>query len=63
MLLSKSQRQHLADKLMDSANIFLATLVVGQFVEKTIHWLIILVGALFYISLVILTTNFRKGGG
>jgi len=60
--LDKSQRSHLADKVMDSANVILAALVVGQFVERTIQWLLVLAGLVFYITSVILTTRLKKGG-
>jgi len=33
MKLNNTQRKHLANKLMDTANIVVASLVVGQFVE------------------------------
>jgi hypothetical protein len=47
MKFDPSQRIHLANKLMDSANIILASLVVGQFVERAIQWALVFVGLVF----------------
>ena len=61
--LSTSQRQHLADKLVDSANVILAALVVvSGFVERAAQWPLVFVGPLLYIVAVILTTGLQKGG-
>jgi len=62
MRLSKDQRQHVADKGMDGANIILAALVVGQFVERSVPWPLVLAGLLFYGVIVVFTTWLRKGG-
>jgi hypothetical protein len=35
--LNTAQRKHLANMLKDSANVVLASLVIGQFVERTIN--------------------------
>lgn len=60
--LDKFQRKHLADKMMDSANVILAALVVGQFVEGLIRWRLVIAGTVLYLGLVVLTTELRKGG-
>lgn len=60
--LRRPQLQHLADKLMDSANVLLAALVIGQFVEKTLQWPMVAAGFTFYAILVIITTALRKEG-
>ena len=60
--LRRPQYQHLADKLMDSANVLLAALVVGQFVEKTLQWTVVASGFTFYVILVIITTTLRRKG-
>ena len=60
--LVKSQRKHLADKMMDSANVGLAALVVGQFVEGLIRWRLVIAGTVLYLGLVALTTDLQKGG-
>ena len=61
--LNQAQYQHLADKLMDSANIFLASLVVGQFVEQSIQWMLVIMGLVTYGVLIVVTTILRKKGG
>ena len=60
--LSKSQREHLADKMMDSANVVQAALVVGQFLERSIQWVLVIVGLAFFTLAVVVTTKLRKGG-
>ena len=61
--LDKSQREHLADMFKDSANIVLAALVVGQFLEAIVRWSLVFSGLLFYGLMVVLTTRLAKGGG
>lgn len=60
MRLTRSQRVHLADKLMDSGNYALVALVLGQFVEGKIQWAFAFVGVIVYFSLLIITTGLRK---
>lgn len=62
MVLNRPQREHLADKFMDSANIILAALVVGQFVERATRWQLVTAGLVLYLGLVVLKTGLRKGG-
>lgn len=49
-----------ADKFMDLANISLAVLVFSQFEPKGIHWNVIFLGSIIYLSLVGLSF-FLKG--
>ncbi len=60
--LVKAQRQHLADKLMDSANAILGGLVIGQIVVGSSQPVLIATGVAIYILAVIITTKIRKGG-
>ncbi|MEN8253285.1 MAG: hypothetical protein ABFQ62_02845 [Patescibacteria group bacterium] len=60
IILNSDQRKHLADLFKDSANVFLASLVVGQFVIEKVRYEIAFLGLLLYISLIILTTKLRK---
>jgi hypothetical protein len=62
MKLANSQREHLATVLGNSANIFLASLVVGQFVERAILWGLVFGGGLVYLALVIGSTVLRGKG-
>ena len=62
MNLDRQQRKHLADKLMDSANVAQASLVVGQFVSRSIQWALVIVGLLFFVVAVVVTTKLSKGG-
>ena len=55
------QRKHLADLLKDSANVILASLVIGQFVDRTISWLLIVLGGTLYVVLIIFTTRLQGG--
>lgn len=63
MTLDQHQRIHLSDKLMDSANVILMALVVGQVIADLIHWWAVVVGFVLYLVLLLLTTRLRKGGG
>lgn len=63
MTLSTRQRQHLADKLMDTANVILASLVIAGFLERSAQWPLIFSGLCLYFGLVIVTTLLGKGGG
>jgi len=62
MAYNRAQRQHLSDKLMDTANLVLGGLVVGQLVDRTVHLLLIVAGFLFFVATVMITTHLRKGG-
>ena len=48
MKLRYAQRQHIADKLMDSANLGLGGLVFGQLIARTIDVVPLLLGLSFY---------------
>ncbi len=62
MKLDRSQREHLADLLKDSANVVLASLVIAGFVDRTVGWLLTVAGLALYVGLVISTTRLQKGG-
>lgn len=62
MKLDKFQRKHLADKLMDTANVVLASLVIAGILEKTAQWWLVLTGVTVYFLLLAVTTAMRKGG-
>lgn len=47
---------------MDTANLVLGGLVVGQLVDRTVHLLLIVAGFLFFVATVMITTHLRKGG-
>lgn len=54
------QRAFLADKLMDTANLVLGGLVIGQLVSKNIQSNLVIIGLVFYVVTIVVTTNLRK---
>jgi hypothetical protein len=62
MKLDRHQREHIADMFKDSANVILASLVIGQVIENSVRWLRVIVGLGIFFMLVVLTTLLRKGG-
>jgi len=58
--LSKSQRHHLADKLMDSANYVLALFVLGVFTSEIFDSNLVFAGIILFFYLLYLTTKMRK---
>jgi len=62
MKLTSGQRQHLAEMLSNSANVILAALVVGQFVESKVQWELVSAGLFSYGLLAVITTILQKGG-
>jgi len=61
-VLNTHQGRHLADKLMDTANVVLASLVIAGFLERSAQWPLIVAGLLSYLALVVVTTTLRKEG-
>jgi hypothetical protein len=59
--LNSPQRKHLADLLKDSANVVLASLVIGQFVERTVNVAFIILAGVTYLALVVYTTRLQGG--
>ena len=62
MALTQTQRDHLADKLMDSANVLLVSLVIAGVVEPDVPRWLAVAGALLYFTLLLITTRMRRGG-
>ena len=60
--LDKSQRDFIADKLMDSANAVLVVLVIGQLVTDRIQLLLIILGLVLYIGAWLISIRYKKGG-
>lgn len=58
-MLTTSQKKHLADKLMDSANILLASLVIGGIIDSRINKQLVITGASLFIILLVFTTYLR----
>lgn len=62
MRLNKEQRELLADKLMDLANISIAALVFGQFLSPVgLSWPLIGLGLMFYLVLSVISMHLRRG--
>jgi len=60
--LDENQKNHLADKLMDGANVILGFLVVGQLLQfDKIQWPSLFAGGIVYLIVVIITTRLKKG--
>ncbi len=62
MKLTKTQKQQLADTLKDGANVVLAGLMVGGFVEGKLPKLYVPLGLILYVCLIVLTLQLRKRG-
>lgn len=60
MKVNSAQRVFLADKLMDTANLVLGGLVIGQLVSKNIQSNLVIIGLVFYVVTIVVTTNLRK---
>jgi hypothetical protein len=60
--LDNSQRVFVADKLMDSANVVLAVLVIGQLVTDRIQLLLLMLGLVLYIGAWLISIRYKKGG-
>jgi hypothetical protein len=61
MKLEKGQRKFVADKMMDSANVALAGLVIGQLVTDRVQPILLLLGSLIYFGAWSLAIRMRKG--
>ena len=60
MKFSSTQRKFLSDKLMDTANLVLGGLVIGQLVSKNVQSILVIIGLVFYVATIIVTTNLNK---
>lgn len=60
MNLNSTQRGFLADKLMDTANLVLGGLVIGQFVGRNIDLTLVIIGSIFYVVTIIVTTSLKR---
>jgi hypothetical protein len=62
MELNTTQRDLIADKLMDSANLALAGLVFGQLVTDRIQPFLIVLGLSLYVGGWTISVRLKKGG-
>ncbi len=61
MILDNKQRCLVADKMMDSANFALASLVFGELVTETVRPGLLVLGGIIYVFGWITSLRFRKG--
>ena len=60
MKLNRKQKDHLSDKLMDTANLVLGGLVIGQFVSRNMDPILVIIGLVFYVVTLKVTTSLKR---
>lgn len=60
MKLNSTQKEFLADKLMDTANLVLGGLVIGQLVSKSVNSVLVIIGPTFYVVTTYVTTSLKR---